>query len=307
MSVLFECEYQGRRFAGLGLPVAGEPLRLWPVADGRLREAVVSAGYEALPGVLAQGSSAVLVAPDDPGLRFLPPLLPSGPQGSLVTGFMGTHRSKHPEEPAPDAGFRPPNWLIKSMGMWLRLPGEPLAVSGSTVALLEEPEVALVYVNDDAGEPHYAGYTFANDLNDIGFHLQNPWGWTPYSKLCDTSMTPWLFLGEPPATAAGRIVIEREGEAVWEGPFSCGADAIFHRIPDMVGHLFSHPGLRRPGLVNYLLLGADKASWHAGFRIADGDTITIDVASHGVVLSNPVAWDRRPAPVAVAGPAAVAG
>jgi hypothetical protein len=310
MPVIFECEYLGGRYAGLGLPTPGEPLKLYPVADGELRKAVVAgAGAGGLLAVLAEHPATVSVAADDPGLRLLPPLLPEGAAGSLVTGFMSTHRSKHEQEPYPPVEFRPPNWLIKAMGSWLRLPGEPLAVAGSTVALLEEPEVALVYVNDEAGEPHYAGYTFANDLNDIGFHLQNPWGWTPYSKLCDTSMTPWLFLDEPPAVATGRIVIERDGETAWQGPFACGADALYQPVPDMVDHLFSHPGLRRPNLVNYLLLGSDKASYHAGFRIADGDRVTIEVASHGVVLSNPIAWDRRPTPRIEAGrtaqPAAV--
>jgi hypothetical protein len=306
MSVIFECEYQGRRYAGLDLPPPGARLRLHPVPAGRLREAVIAGGPHALKEAVAQSSETVLVAADDPQLRYLPPLLPTGTEGSLVTGFMGTHRSKHPEDPDPDAEFRPPNWLIKAMGSWLRLPDEPLTVSASTVALLEEPEVALVFINDDIGDPHYAGYTFANDLNDIGFHLRNPWGWTPYSKLCDTSITPWLFLDEPPRTAAGKIVVERGGAAAWEVPFACGADALFYRIADMVDHLFSHPGLRRPGLVNYLLLGSDKASYHAGHRLEDGDRVRIDVTSHGVVLSNPVVWDRRPGTSVVAERAAAA-
>ncbi|MGW0579413.1 fumarylacetoacetate (FAA) hydrolase, partial [Streptomyces sp. NPDC002920] len=152
---------------------------------------------------------------------------------------------------------------------------------------IEEPEVVLVYVNDDEGTPHYAGYTFGNDLCDIGLHLSNP-GWNPYCKLCDTSVAPWLFLGEPPATASGRVTVEREGAAVWEGGFDCGEDALYFRVRDMADHLFSFPAVRRPGLVNYVLLGADKASFHDGFRIADGDRITIDVKSHDVVFGNDV-------------------
>lgn len=56
----------------------------------------------------------------------------------------------------------------------------------------------------------------------------------------------------------------------------------------MAEHLFGYPALRRPGMVNYVLLGADEASFHDGFRIADGDRIVINVLSHGVKLANEV-------------------
>ncbi|MGA5281912.1 hypothetical protein ACPCSK_16025 [Streptomyces griseoincarnatus] len=46
--------------------------------------------------------------------------------------------------------------------------------------------------------------------------------------------------------------------------------------------------MRRPGLVNYVLLGADEASFHDGFRIADGDRVAIDVKSHGVAFGNTI-------------------
>ncbi|MFD1150229.1 hypothetical protein [Saccharothrix hoggarensis] len=293
MSILFECEYHGERFVGFDRAAPGEPQRLYRVSDDRLRAAVTETDGPGLGAALADGAEEVVVPAGGEGLRYLPPLLPTRTNNALVSGFMGTHRSKFDHDPAPDQEFRAPNWLIKGMASWLRMPGDPMTVPASAVALLEEPEVALVYVNDEHGTPHYAGYTFGNDLNDIGLHLQNPWGWTPYAKLCDTSMTPWLFLDKPPQTVTGRIVIERAGDTAWEGPFTCGADAIYHRVEDMVENLLSYPALRRPGLVNYVLLGSDKASWHAGFRIADGDRITIEVTSHDVVLSNVVRFAGR--------------
>ncbi|MBM9507281.1 fumarylacetoacetate (FAA) hydrolase [Actinacidiphila acididurans] len=294
---VFECEYRGVRHAGTGLPADGAELTLYPVAAGQLREALLAGGGpQSLAAAVTAGGAPVTVAADDPDLRFLPPLLPTDTNNSLLTGFMGTHRSKFDRAPAPDEPFRAPNWLIKGFGSWTRMPGETLTVPASSVALLEEPEVALVFANDAEGLPHYAGYTFANDLNDIGLHQQNPWGWTPYAKLCDTSMTPWLFLDEPPADASGRIVIERGGQIAWEGPFTAGSDGIYHRVPDMVENLLSYPALHKPGLVSYLLLGSDKASWHAGFRIADEDRITLEFTSHGVVLSNPVRWAKPVTP-----------
>ncbi|MFF4806018.1 hypothetical protein ACFY1U_47865 [Streptomyces sp. NPDC001351] len=145
-------------------------------------------------------------------------------------------------------------------------------------------------------EPPASGYgtalTRPYGLNDIGVHRKNPWAWTPYAKLCETSPTPWLFLDEPPRTVTGRVTIERDGTPAWEGDFSCGGDSLYHRIEDMTAHILSYPILRRPGLVNYLLLGADKATYHDGFRIEDGDRMVIDVTSHGVVLANPVQYGQ---------------
>ncbi|MGK5732055.1 fumarylacetoacetate (FAA) hydrolase [Streptomyces sp. URMC 124] len=288
--ILFECEYQGERYAGFAQPVPGEPLTLHRVTEGQVRDAVIAtSGPGELVAALTGGAEWITVPAGDPQLRFLPPLLPTSTNNALLSGFMRTHKSKFDTEPAEGEEFIAPNWFFKGFGSWLRMPGEPLTVPASAVALIEEPEVALVYVNDADGTPHYAGYTFGNDLCDIGLHRRNP-GWNPYCKLCDTSMAPWLFLGEPPRSVTGRVTIERDGVAAWEGNFDCGEDSLYFKVKDMTDHLFGYPAVRRPGLVNYVLLGADEASFHDGFRIADGDRITIDVKSHGVVLANTVSF-----------------
>ncbi|GAA2910676.1 hypothetical protein Acy02nite_28370 [Actinoplanes cyaneus] len=281
MSILFQSEYRGEHHVGFAVPAEGDDVTLHRVSRQRLYDAILASGdLPALPAILAEGAPTVTVPADDPGLRLFPPLLPGAEDRALVSGFMGTHKSKPAE-------FDPPKWFFKGLGPWLRLPGETLAVPAAPVALIEEPEVVLVYLNDDAGVPHYAGYTFGNDLCDIGLHRRDP-GYNPYCKLCDTAIAPWLFLGEPPRTVTGRTTIERDGVSAWEGDFDCGADSLHHRVADMTGNLFTYPALLRPGLVNYLLLGADKASFHDGFRIADGDRIHIDVKTHGVRLSNQV-------------------
>ena len=169
------------------------------------------------------------------------------------------------------------------------MPGEDLVVPKAAVALIEEPEVVLVYINDDEGHPHYAGYTFGNDLCDIGLHRQNP-GWNPYCKLCDTALAPWLFLEAPPSTVSGITRIERGGEVVWEGKFSCGGDSLYFDVEKMAQHLFSYPALHRPGMVHYVLLGADQASFHDGFRIAHADRVCLEFTSHDVTLSNDIVF-----------------
>ncbi|WP_432067226.1 fumarylacetoacetate (FAA) hydrolase [Streptomyces sp. C10-9-1] len=287
---LFEATYRGARHVGFGLPEPGAPLTLHPVADGQLAAAVVAAGGSeaALRAAVTDGAESVTVTAGDPEVRPLPPLLPTASGHALLSGFMGTHKKKWGGLSAPaDGDFTPPKWFFKGFGDWVRMPGEALHVPADPVALIEEPEVALVYVNDADGRPHYAGYTFGNDLCDIGLHRRDP-GYNPYCKLCDTALAPWLFLGEPPRSVTGRVTIERDGAAAWSGSFDCGSDALYFRVPDMVEHLFSFPAVRRPGLVNYVLLGADEASFHEGFRIADGDRIAIDVKSHGVAFANTV-------------------
>ncbi|MEU6477843.1 fumarylacetoacetate (FAA) hydrolase [Streptomyces sp. NPDC047017] len=290
--VLFEALHRGERHIGFGRPEPGTPHTLYRVPEGALAAAVIATDGSpaALRAALTEGAATVTVPGDDPELRPLAPLLPTRAGDALLSGFMGTHTKKWGGQRAPEDGeFTPPKWFFKGFGDWVRLPGEPLTVPAAPVALIEEPEIALVYVNDSDGTPRYAGYTFGNDLCDIGLHRQDP-GYNPYCKLCDTALSPWLFLGPPPRSATGRVTIVRDGATAWEGGFDCGGDALYFRIGDMAEHLFSFPAVRRPGLVNYVLLGADEASFHDGFRIADGDRIAIDVKSHGVAFENAVRY-----------------
>ncbi len=62
-----------------------------------------------------------------------------------------------------------------------------------------------------------------------------------------------------------------------------------------------HCGCRRPRTAGaaaapanqWRRAGADRSSFDDGYRIADGDRITVDVSSHGVVLSNVVQYGVR--------------
>ncbi|NUS16741.1 MAG: fumarylacetoacetate (FAA) hydrolase [Streptomyces sp.] len=292
MSIVSAYEYRGQRYLSRGIPVPGEPQTLHRVGQERLLAAVLAdSGAEAI-AALVEEADAVTVTAGDPEVRALPPLLPAAGGSALVSGFLGTHKSK--SDAIVQYGDQPPvpKWFFKGLGSWLRMPGQPLVVPAEPVAVIEEPEVVLVYVNDDEGTPHYAGYTFGNDLCDIGLHRIDP-GYTPSGKLCDTAISPHLFLDRPPRSATGQVTIERDGQPAWKGTFDCGADALYFRVQDMADRAFSFPALRRPGLVNYILTGADRSSIHDGFHLADGDRIVIDVASHGVVLSSPLQYGGR--------------
>ncbi|MBH0779291.1 fumarylacetoacetate (FAA) hydrolase [Nocardia bovistercoris] len=293
MSLLFECEYRGERFVGFERPAPNAPTTLYRVREGQLRAAILGAGPGGVGAVVTAESDPVIVpATAASELRFRPPLLPEHTGNALLSGFMRTHEKKWVDAPPHDETNQHAQWFFKGFGSWLRLPGETLTVPSSAVALIEEPEVVLVYVNDDEGRPHYVGYTFGNDLCDIGLHRLNPI-YNSYCKLCDTSISPWLFLGEPPESVTGRVAIDRADGLAWEGTFRCGAEALHFPAKGMADNLLSYPALHRPGLVNYLLLGADEASFHDGFRLTHGDRVTIEFASHDVVLENTVRWADR--------------
>ncbi|WP_053852325.1 FAH family protein [Streptomyces sp. NRRL B-24085] len=273
MTVLFECTYQGRRHIGLGLPREGEPLRLVPLGDRSLADLL-------LAGDDLADAEAVTVPAGEVTLR--PPLLPDHPGGAMVGGFMQTHNVKvDADTPAQ------PNWFLKGLGDVLKLPGQDLRAPDGSVALTEEAEVVLVHVTDAAGRPRYVGYTFGNDLTDIG-RFRRHRGHLSYAKLCDAAVAPWLFLGEPPRHVTGQVTIERDGEPCWRGEFTTGTKALHYGLDDIMSELFSYDALSVPGRVHYVYLGADRSSFHDGFRIADRDRVTLDFASHGVTLSNTV-------------------
>lgn len=291
MTVVFECVYDDERYFGLGLPEDEAPLRLYPLAGEPLAMSLLAADgdAEAAVALLTRGRTAVeLPAADHDRVRMLPPLLPEQVGDALVSGFMMTHNVKVGAE-VPDQ----PNWFVKGLGDVLRSPGEPLSVPADAVAVCEEAEVVLVHVCDEQGVPRYVGYTFGNDLTDIGRFKQHA-GHLSYAKLCDAGVTPWLHLGEPPRSVTGEATIERHGAVAWKGSFTTGTDALHYDLATMMSRLFSYRALHRPGRVHYVYIGADRGSFHAGFRTAHGDRVTIDVASHGVRMSHPLAWTTWP-------------
>ncbi|RAG81908.1 FAH family protein [Streptacidiphilus pinicola] len=295
MTIVYECEYEGERWLGLGLPNDQDPLLLHPLgeatpagvspAGATLVGGLPAAGGDVAAAVarLTEGRTPVEVSPARRHrVRMLPALRPAHAGDALVSGFMMTHNVKVDAE-VPDQ----PTWFVKGSGDSLRVPGEPLAVPADAVAVCEEAEVVLVYVGDETGVPRYVGYTFGNDLTDIGRFKQHP-GHLSYAKLCDAGLAPWLHLAEPPRSVTGEVVVERDGVPAWKGTFATGTDALHYDVPTMMARLFAHHALLRPGLVHYVFLGADRSSFHAGFRTQDGDVITIGFASHGVTLSHPL-------------------
>ncbi|WEH38093.1 hypothetical protein [Streptomyces sp. AM 2-1-1] len=77
MSVFLECEYKGRRYAGLDLPADGAFHELYAVREGQLRDALVAgSGPADVAKALRAGGEVLSVAVGDRELRFLRPRCP---------------------------------------------------------------------------------------------------------------------------------------------------------------------------------------------------------------------------------------
>ncbi|MFF8842758.1 FAH family protein [Streptomyces sp. NPDC015127] len=288
MSVLFECAYDGERYVGLGVPQDGTALRLYPLHGARLATLIGQSGGDA--AAITAGRIPVDVpAGERHRVRLLPPLMPDHVGDALVSGFMMTHNVK------ADATMQDqPNWFVKGLGNSLRVPGEPLSVPGDAVAVCEEAEIVLVYVGDQEGRPRYMGYSFGNDVTDIGRFKQHA-GHLSYAKLCEAALSPALHLGPPPRKVTGEVTIERDGAVSWKGTFTTGTDALHYELDAMMSRLFAYEVLHWPGRVHYVYIGADRSSFHGGHTMADGDRVSLDFTSHGVTLTNTLAWAPLPA------------
>jgi hypothetical protein len=285
MTALFEVSYQGAPYVGLRVPedtAEDTTLTLHPATGLDLRAELLRADGDkaALTAALTDGRPAITA--EAAAVTFRPPLLPPTVGDALVGGFMATHNVKADSD-APAQ----PTWFFKGLGDVLKVSGEPLRAPSGAVALTEEAEVVLVYVGDTDGAPQYVGYTFGNDLTDIGLFRRHR-GYLPYAKLCDAGIAPWLFLGTPPVHVSGRVTVERDGGTAWQGTFLTGTKALHYGLPDMTSALLSYTSLWHPGRVHYVYLGADRASFHHGFTMADRDRITMEFTTHGVRLSHPV-------------------
>lgn len=287
MTVLYQAHHRGRHHLGLGLPDEGEPLRLAPMSPDAPVSALIDGSLDHL---LEEADWFEVPAADRHTVELRPPLLPARPAEALVGGFMQTHNVKvDAETPAQ------PAWFLKGTGEVLRTPGQELRAPASAVALTEEAEIVLVYVGDETGRPRYVGHSFGNDLTDIG-RFRNHRGHLAYAKLCDAAVAPWLFLDEPPRVVTGETTVERDGRTCWKGAFTTGLDALHYDLAAITDELFSYPALLAPGRVHYVYIGADRSSFHDGFRLDDGDRVTLRFTGPRVTLANRVR--RVPPPTA---------
>ncbi|UOB57828.1 FAH family protein [Burkholderia pyrrocinia] len=280
---------RGERFVGFVESGVTLPNEIYRISLAKLCEATggTTDGAVAKEYLLKSVSSVKFSDQDMIDFSPLPPLFPDAAGDAVASGFMQTHNVKIESARDDHGEIVLPNWFVKGLGSSVKLSGQPLRAPKQALALCEEAEVVLVYRSNADGRPEYCGYTFGNDLTDIGRFKRNP-GHLAYAKLCDAAVSSWFHIAPPPQSVQGEVSIERDGTVAWNGNFKTGLNALGYRLADMVDHLFSYSTLSHPGRIHYVFIGADRSSFHAGFSIKEGDRIVLNFASHDVVISNQI-------------------
>ena len=180
-------------------------------------------------------------------------------------------------KPAPGEVGQQPEWFYKGDGAHLVAPGAPLTMPHFAQDGGEEPEIAGIYLIDDAGMPRRIGFCLANEFSDHVTEKHN-YLWLAHSKLRQASLGAELLIGELPHDLRGSCGIERDGATLWEKPFLTGEDNMAHTIANLEYHHFKYAGFRRPGDIHVHFFGTATASFADGIQTQPGDTFVISAA-----------------------------
>lgn len=183
-----------------------------------------------------------------------------------------------------------PEWFYKGDGGIVVDPEAEIPVPAFAEDAGEEPELAGLYVVDDAGQPWRIGYAVGNEFSDHVTERHN-YLWLAHSKLRACSFGPELLVGELPDHLEGTSRIVRGGETLWEKPFLTGEANMAHSIANLEHHHFKYPGFRRPGDVHVHFFGTATLSFADDVRTRDGDRFDIELPAFGRPLRNPLKFD----------------
>jgi hypothetical protein len=269
-----------------------------------LAAAAPSDGEETLATLLAQG-------------RLLAPLDHPDPAHCLITGTGLTHigsaqarDAMHQVQAKAEAelsdsmkmfrlgieggrpeGGRPgvaPEWFYKGDGSIVAAPGQPLAMPAFALDGGEEAEIAVLYLNDDAGRPRRIGYALGNEFADHVLERQN-YLYLAHSKLRPCAIGPELLLGELPQDVRGTVRVLRGEERRFEAEWQSGEANMSHTLANLEHHHFKYRLFRRPGDVHVHFIGAAVLSFSAGIKAEPGDVFEIAAEPFGAPLRNPLA------------------
>lgn len=293
MNAFFEFIYHDQRYIAFDRPRDGQDLDAYHYMPGYLHEVLGATEFSfsrykerIVDGTPRRVFTAEMLA----AARLVPPMLPPQQSSAMVSGFGLSNKGK---VNAPGQGAAPyPSWFFKGNGSILKVNGDPLTISASAIAVCEEAELVLVYVNDADGKPHYIGFTVGNDVTDMGTIKSCPQGFS-YAKLSECAVSEMLFIKPPPLHLTGRSRIYRERALAWEGNFSTGIEELYYPIPQMLGNLFKHPSFQLPGMVNYIYIGADRNSYDGGFRTLPGDVFELEFDELDLVVRSELAFQAR--------------
>ncbi len=185
-----------------------------------------------------------------------------------------------------DAVYRAdrPELFFKATPSRVAGPGQPVRVRADTRWCVPEPELALVL----SPRLQLVGFTIGNDVSARDIEGENPL-YLPQAKVYDAccALGPWVTLAAdmPPLREVEiRLVIDRDGQAVFEGGTSVGRMA--RRFEDLIAWL-GRDNLFPNGVI--LLTGTGVVPPDE-FSLRRGDIVRITVVGIGT-LTNPVVQD----------------
>jgi hypothetical protein len=184
-----------------------------------------------------------------------------------------------------------PEWFYKGDGSSIVAPGAPLPSPEFALDGGEEPEIAGVYLIDDAGAPRRLGYCLANEFSDHITERTN-YLWLAHSKLRPAALGGELLVGELPADVRGVSRIVRDGATLWEKPFYTGEANMSHALGNLEHHHFKYALFRRPHDVHVHFFGAATLSFAEGVRTRAGDVFEIEAPPFLLPLRNTLASAR---------------
>jgi len=250
--------------------------------------------------------------------RLLPPFTHPEPARCLVAGTGLTHRASadnrqamhhNPAQlsdsmrmylmglegghPGPGKIGVSPEWFYKGCGTIVRAHGEPLVAPPFAGDGGEEPEIAGIYVIDDAGRPWRVGMAMSNEFSDHVIEKRN-YLYLAHSKLRTCSLGPELMLDPDFRAVPGTVSIERGGAVWWSQAIASGEAHMSHTLANLEHHHFKYQAHRRPGDGHIYFFGADAFSFGAGIRLQDGDIMTIAFEGFGRPLRNPIRIESSP-------------
>jgi len=196
-------------------------------------------------------------------------------------------------KPANGAVGAQPEWFYKGNGNGVVGTGQPLPSPEFALDGSEEPEIAGIYIIDDAGNPRRLGYCLGNEFSDHVTERGN-YLWLAHSKLRHASLGPELLTGELPGDVRGTSRLLRNGERIWEKPFLTGETNMSHSIRNLEHHHFKYAVFRQPGDVHVHFFGTATLSFSDGIRTQEGDEFEIHAPPFRFPLRNRLARVEAP-------------
>lgn len=180
-----------------------------------------------------------------------------------------------------------PEWFYKGDGSHVVGTGTSLLSPEFALDGSEEPEIAGIYLIDDAGNPRRLGYCLANEFSDHVTERGN-YLWLAHSKLRHAALGPELLIGDLPADVRGTSRLLRKGEKIWEKPFLTGEANMSHTLANLEHHHFKYSLFRRPGDLHVHFFGTATLSFADGLRTQEGDVFEIEAPPFRLPLRNPL-------------------